>query len=62
MKTVKQFIEELQKLDQDKPIWTPIWIYDSYYAFEPEVKIPGSKDYTYDENEIINKDDYVILH
>ena len=50
MKTVKQFIKELQKLDQDKPIWV---YYDSYYAFEPKVRISDGKDYTYEESEII---------
>lgn len=58
MKTVKQFIEELQKLDQDKPIWV---YYDSYYAFEPEVNVSDGTDYTSENSEIINKDDYVIL-
>ncbi len=58
MKTIKQFIEELQKLDQNKPIWV---YYDSYYAFEPEVMVSDGTDYTYEESEIINKDDYVIL-
>ena len=35
MKTVKQFIEELQKLDQDKPIWI---YYDLAFAFEPDIE------------------------
>ena len=43
MKTIKQFIKELQKLDQDKPIWV---YYDSYYAFKPKVRISDGKDYT----------------
>ena len=58
MKTVKQFIEELQKLDQNKPIWV---YYDSYYAFEPEVKVSDGTDYTSENSEIINKDDYIIV-
>lgn len=58
MKTIKQFIKELQKLDQDKPIWV---YYDSYYAFEPKVRISDGTDYTYEESEMIDKDDYVIL-
>ena len=58
MKTVKQFIKELQKLNQDKPIWI---YYDSYYAFEPKVKISDGKDYTCEVSGTINKDDYVIL-
>jgi len=60
MKTVKQFIEELQKLDQDKPIWVYVY-YDSYYAFEPNVRISKGNDYTCKESEIVNKDDYIIL-
>ena len=58
MKTVKQFIEELQKLDQNKPIWV---YYDSYNAFEPEVAVSDGTDYTYENSEIINKDDYIIV-
>jgi len=58
MKTIKQFIEELQKLDQNKPIWV---YYDGYYAFEPEVKVSDGTDYTSENSEIINKDDYIIV-
>ena len=56
MKTVKQFIEELQKLDQDKPIWI---YYDLAFAFEPDVDISNGDDYT--EGGEIEKDDYLIF-
>jgi hypothetical protein len=36
MKTVAEFIKELQALEQDKPIWVR---YDSCYAIVPEVEI-----------------------
>lgn len=58
MKTIKQFIKELQKLDQDKPIWV---YYDSYYAFEPEVNKVLEDDYTSEDSERMNKDDYKIM-
>ena len=58
MKTVKQFIKELQKLDQNKPIWV---YYDSYYAFEPEVNKVLEDDYTSKDSEKMNKDDYKIM-
>ena len=32
---VKEFIEQLQKLDQDKNIWI---IYDTFSVWEPEVE------------------------
>ena len=35
---VKEFIEQLQKLDQDKGIWI---IYDCYLAIKPEVEDEG---------------------
>lgn len=58
MKTIKQFIKELQKLDQDKPIWV---YYDSYYAFEPKVDKVLEDDYTSEYSERMNKDDYKIM-
>jgi len=56
MKTVKQFIEELQKLDQDKPIWI---YYDLAFAFEPDIEVSNGEDYTEDSPKI-EKDDYII--
>ena len=59
MKTVKQLIEELQKLNQDKPIWI---YYDGYQALEPEVDISDGKDYTSELfEEKIEKGDYIML-
>ena len=57
MKTVKQFIEELQKLDQDKPIWV---YYNAYTSFEPDIDIANGEDYTEDDSPKIEKDDYII--
>lgn len=53
MKTVKQFIEELQKLDQDKPIWV---YYDMCDALEPTISVVDELDY----DEKMNKGDYII--
>lgn len=33
---VKEFIEQLQQLDQEKDIWL---IYDTYMVWEPEVEV-----------------------
>lgn len=35
-KTVRELIAELQKLDQDKPIWQ---IYDGFFAYPAKVKV-----------------------
>ncbi len=38
---VKEFIEQLQQLDQEKDIWI---IYDTYSVWEPEVEIIKDND------------------
>lgn len=57
MKTVKQFIEELQKLDQNKPIWI---YYDGYTAFEPDIDVSNGEDFTEEDSPEIEKGDCII--
>lgn len=35
-KTVRELIAELQKLDQDKPVWQ---IYDGFFAYPAKVEV-----------------------
>ena len=54
---VKEFIEHLQTLDQDKDIHI---VYDSYYVFEPEVLI-ADEDWDFDDKIVkYSKGDYLI--
>ena len=54
---VKEFIEHLQTLDQDKDIHI---VYDSYYVFEPEVLI-ADEDWDFDDKIVKYKEgDYLI--
>ena len=60
--TVKEFIEELKKLDQDKPIWI---MYDPPFAvFEPEITHLVGDDAYFAEmfsGEGIEEGDYAII-
>lgn len=58
---VKEFIEQLQKLDQEKQIWI---IYDCFKAYKPEVddKIKNKSDASYFSRygEDVRVGDYII--
>ncbi len=57
MKTVRELIEELQKLEQDKPVWV---LYDAYTAFEPTISPATGEEYTEEDSPYIKNGDYVI--
>lgn len=54
---VKEFIEHLQTLDQDRDIYI---VYDTYYVFDPEVLI-ADEDWVLDDKTFkYKKGDYLI--
>lgn len=57
---VKELIEELQKLDQERNIWL---IYNLYAAYEPCVRIANEfevGEYEYPHNKVVKEGDYVL--
>ena len=57
-KTVRQFIEELQKLDPDRNIWV---LYDFPYAtFAPEVSVVDQEEAEVVKEEGVEPGDYCI--
>lgn len=53
---VKEFIAELQKLDQEKNIWN---VYDTYSVYPPEIVTAQPEDIGYKG---IEEGDYVMYH
>lgn len=54
---VKEFIEHLQTLDQDKDIYV---VYDSFFVFDPEVSIADEDWELGDKTFEYKKGDYLI--
>ena len=55
---VKEMIEELSKLDQEKNIWV---LYDSYYIFEPTPDdVADEEDVKQFKDEGVKLGDYII--